>query len=114
MGDVRLRGVRGNGGVWISLDGESRFVPDEQSAASGRAASATGADPLSPMPGRVTKVFVKAGEAVKAGQPLAAVEAMKMEYLLKAPADGTVGRVLCNAGDTVALGQRLMDWKAGT
>ncbi len=105
-----MRAVRGSGGVWLSLDGESRFVPDEQATAGGRAAAA-GTDPVSPMPGRVTKVFVKAGETVKAGQPLAAVEAMKMEYLVKAPADGEVGRVLCNAGDTVGLGQRLMDWK---
>ena len=112
MGDVRLRGIRGVGGVWLSLDGESRFVEDGQAAPGGRPAAVS--DPVSPMPGRVTRVFVKAGEAVKAGQPLAAVEAMKMEYLLRAPGDGTVGRVLCNAGDTVALGQRLMDWKAAT
>ena len=111
MEAVRLRSVRGNGGVWISLDGESRFVPDAQDAAGSRPAAAA-TDPVSPMPGRLAKVFVKAGEAVKAGQPLAAVEAMKMEYLIKASSDGKIGRVLCNAGDTVAQGQRLMDWTA--
>ncbi len=111
MEAVRLRAVRGNGGIWLSLDGEARFIPDEQAGAA-RAGTAAGADPVSPMPGRVTKLFVKAGDAVTAGAPLAAVEAMKMEYLVKAPADGNVGRVLCSVGDTVALGQRLMDWEA--
>ena len=59
---------------------------------------------LTPMPGRIVSVTVKAGEAVKAGQVLAILEAMKMEHGLTAPADGVVDTVLVSEGDQVAEG----------
>src|SRR5205814_2306372 len=43
-----------------------------------------------PMPGRVIAFLAKVGEAVKLGQPLAVMEAMKMEHTISAPRDGTV------------------------
>ena len=106
-----IRAVRVRDGVWAAHEGEAFFVPDPSSvrAAGGKAASAP--EPVSPMPGRVVKVFVQAGAAVKGGDPLAAVEAMKMEYLVRAPCDGTVGRVLCAEGQTVVRGQKLLDWE---
>ena len=107
---MRIRAVRSDGGVWLSLDGEAVFLADAGEAASARADTAAAA-PVSPMPGRVVKVFVKTGERVKAGQPLAAVEAMKMEYLVRAPSAGAVGRILRQAGEPVALGEALVEWK---
>ena len=55
----------------------------------------------SPMPGNIFKVECKPGQAVKAGDVLIVLEAMKMEIEVSAPADGTVKSVAVNVGATV-------------
>ena len=62
----------------------------------------------SPMPGQVLQVLTNVGAAVKRGQPLMIVEAMKMEHTIVAPADGTVEAILHAAGDRVAEGAQLL------
>lgn len=47
----------------------------------------------SPMPGTVVKVFVKVGDEVKAGTPLASIESMKMEFVIKATHDVKIGKI---------------------
>ncbi|MBA2639215.1 MAG: ATP-grasp domain-containing protein [Nocardioidaceae bacterium] len=64
-------------------------------------------DVVAPMPGTVLAVRVRAGETVLAGQPLGALEAMKMELALTAPFDGTVAAVGAAAGDQVPIGHVL-------
>jgi acetyl/propionyl-CoA carboxylase alpha subunit len=54
-----------------------------------------------PMPGKIVQILVKAGDRVKRGQPLAVLEAMKMEHTLSAPADATVEEINVAAGDQV-------------
>ena len=54
-----------------------------------------------PMPGKVVAVRVQLGDAVKKGQPLIIVEAMKMEHTIIAPADGVVQAINANVGDQV-------------
>jgi biotin carboxyl carrier protein len=61
-----------------------------------------------PMPGKVVRVLVKAGDEVKEGQGLVVVEAMKMENELKSPKDGRVSEVLVREGQTVEGGGRLV------
>jgi len=61
-----------------------------------------------PMPGKVVSFSVKAGDSVKKGQPLAVMEAMKMEHTIAAPADGTVQELLYAPGDQVAEGAELL------
>lgn len=61
-----------------------------------------------PMPGKVVSFAVKAGDAVKKGQALAVMEAMKMEHTIAAPADGTVQELLYAPGDQVAEGAELL------
>ncbi len=61
-----------------------------------------------PIPGRVVKVLVKTGDAVKAGQTLIALEAMKMENELRAPRAGTVTEVRGAEGTAVEAGQELV------
>ncbi|HTT99862.1 MAG TPA: acetyl/propionyl/methylcrotonyl-CoA carboxylase subunit alpha [Rhizomicrobium sp.] len=56
---------------------------------------------ITPMPGKIIQVLVKAGDTVKRGQPLAMLEAMKMEHTLAAPADATVESVNVAQGDQV-------------
>jgi 3-methylcrotonyl-CoA carboxylase alpha subunit len=66
------------------------------------AGAVTGGTILTPMPGRIVAVAVKAGDVVKAGQVLVVLEAMKMEHGLTAPTDGVVDAVLVSEGDQVA------------
>ena len=61
-----------------------------------------------PMPGQVVSFSVKAGDAVKKGQSLAVMEAMKMEHTIAAPADGMVTELLYAPGDQVAEGAELL------
>ena len=63
---------------------------------------------LSPMPGLVKAVDVSAGQAVKAGDRLCVLEAMKMEHSLTAARDGVVAEVLASAGDQVEAGAPLI------
>ena len=61
-----------------------------------------------PMPGKILKVNVNAGAAVKKGDVLLVLEAMKMENEICAPQDGTVATVECAAGDSVESGKVLV------
>lgn len=61
-----------------------------------------------PMPGKILKVNVNAGAAVKKGDVLLVLEAMKMENAICAPQDGTVATVECAAGDSVESGKVLV------
>ena len=58
--------------------------------------------------GVIQHVFVKEGDAVKAGQALAVMEAMKMEHTVASPSDGTVAELLYAPGDQVAEGAPLL------
>ena len=61
-----------------------------------------------PMPGNILKVNVTAGQAVKSGDVLCILEAMKMENEIRAPKDGTVTQVLVSKGNTVDTGAPLV------
>lgn len=63
-----------------------------------------------PMPGLVLKVFVAVGDEVKKGDNLFILEAMKMENIIKAPADVTVKAVKLKPGDKVEKGQVLLQF----
>jgi 3-methylcrotonyl-CoA carboxylase alpha subunit len=64
------------------------------------------------MPGKVVSFAVKAGDKVSKGQPLAVMEAMKMEHTIAAPADGVVQELLYAPGDQVAEGAELLKLSA--
>jgi 3-methylcrotonyl-CoA carboxylase alpha subunit len=74
----------------------------------GSAAAAHAGRLTAPMPGKVIALLVRAGEAVRSGQPLAVIEAMKMEHTLSAPRDGVVDSLLYAVGDQVADGDELL------
>lgn len=62
----------------------------------------------SPMPGQVVAFKVAVGDSVKKGEPLAIIEAMKIEHTITAPTDGVVAELLFAAGDLVADGDELL------
>jgi biotin carboxyl carrier protein len=62
---------------------------------------------LAPMPGKIVRVLVGAGDAVEAKQGLLVVEAMKMQNEIRSPKSGTVERLLVNEGQTVNAGEVL-------
>jgi len=61
-----------------------------------------------PMPGKLIALLAQAGEKVRRGQPLAVMEAMKMEHTIAAPRDGTIEALLYAVGDQVAEGGELL------
>jgi acetyl/propionyl-CoA carboxylase alpha subunit len=63
---------------------------------------------MAPRPGKVVKVLVKDGEAVRAGQTSLVLEATTMEQATRSPADGVVKQVLVREGDQVTGGQILV------
>ena len=77
-------------------------------AAPAPVAAADGAKVLSPMPGTILNVSANVGAAVKAGDVLIVLEAMKMENDIVAPCDGTVKQVLVQKGSSVATDDLLV------
>ncbi len=78
-----------------------------------RLAAAASEDPAAgkltaPMPGRVTRLLVEVGAKVRRGEPLMAIEAMKMEHTITAPADGVIESVRFAVGDLVEEGAELI------
>jgi 3-methylcrotonyl-CoA carboxylase alpha subunit len=68
-----------------------------------------GASLAAPMPGTLVRLLVREGDAVQEGQPLAVLEAMKMEHTVVAPYSGTVRRLPFAQGASVAGGAPLVD-----
>jgi propionyl-CoA carboxylase alpha chain len=62
-----------------------------------------------PMPGLVVSIAVAEGQEVKAGEPLAVVEAMKMENVLRAEHDGVVKAIKVKPGDSLAVDAVIME-----
>lgn len=62
----------------------------------------------SPLPGSIFKILVSAGQAVKKGETLLIIEAMKMENEVSAPRDGVVSSVVTTVGAAIATGDPLL------
>jgi pyruvate carboxylase len=93
--------------VFFELNGQPRIikVPNRTSKAATvvrrKAEDGNAAHVAAPMPGVVSTIAVAAGQAVKAGDLLLSIEAMKMETALHAERDGTVAEVLVHAGSQI-------------
>jgi biotin carboxyl carrier protein len=67
-------------------------------------------DIKAPMPGMVLQVMVENGQAIKKGDAIVVLEAMKMENILKSPSDGTIKNILVVKGDKVEKNQVLISF----
>lgn len=115
-GTLRLTGAHGVTLAQVTASGTRRFVRLgamdfvlERESEGRRGARGRHGGLESPMPGVVTRVMVAPGDAVKRGQPLLALEAMKMEHVLRAPRDGRVRAVAARAGEMVEGGVALVE-----
>jgi 3-methylcrotonyl-CoA carboxylase alpha subunit len=88
-----------------TLDGDVALVEQPRFAEARKDAVTGGLS--APMPGKVVKVLVAAGQAVAAGDTLLVLEAMKMEHPVRAPADGVVSGLAASEGEQVDAGQLL-------
>ena len=77
-------------------------------SAAAPAAAADGCKITSPLPGNILNIKVTQGQAVKAGDVLLIIEAMKMENEVLAPQDGTVKQIATSKGAVVATGDLLL------
>jgi acetyl/propionyl-CoA carboxylase alpha subunit len=91
-----------SGAIAVMDRGETFVVQPYDPFAAADAAGAATDRIVTPMPGKIVQLLVKAGDVVKRGQPLAVLEAMKMEHTLSAPADDTIESVNVAVGDQVA------------
>lgn len=109
---VRVRAQRIGGTLWLHHNGRTFcYQPEVQLQRRGSTPlSATASGEIrAPMPGKVMKISASAGQAVKAGSVIVVIEAMKMEYSLETPIQGTVRNIKCQLGDQVSLGQVLAE-----
>ena len=66
---------------------------------------------LSPMPGLLSAIVVSPGQEVKTGEPLAIVEAMKMENVLAAERDGRIAKIRAKPGDSLSVDQVILEFE---
>ncbi|MFO1071004.1 MAG: biotin carboxylase N-terminal domain-containing protein [Geminicoccaceae bacterium] len=129
---LALRHGSGADGPWCEVDGHRRpyrahrhgdrltlvqrgrrlefTLPD--AAHAGEEGGADDSALAAPMPGRVIRLFVAVGDTVAKGQPIAVLEAMKMEQRFEAPRAGRIAAVHVAEGEQVAEGTRLVDLEA--
>jgi propionyl-CoA carboxylase alpha chain len=98
------RGTFAKAQVYTAPEAEyARLMPIKGLADSGK-------NLLCPMPGLVRAITVREGQEVKAGEPLAVVEAMKMENVLRAERDGTVKKLHAKPGDSLAVDAVILEF----
>jgi biotin carboxyl carrier protein len=110
-GELDLVRARRASELWADVAGRrlSATVERVRAAGAGGAAGASAGAVRAPMPGKLLAVRVKVGDSVHAGQPLAVIEAMKMENEIVAPLGGVVRTVVVTAPATVEKGALLIE-----
>lgn len=108
---VKGYAVQKNGVLWMHAEGETWTAETGRARkGGGKSKAGSSANPgeiLAPMPGKIIKISAPVGQAVAKGDVVMVMEAMKMEYTLKAAVAGVVSEIKCAAGDQVPLGALL-------
>ncbi len=115
-GTLRIDDQRCEVAAFLLTDGKIYLATGGTTLALNRISAADIADEvncgnqlLAPMPGNLTEVFVKPGQAIVKGDRLAVLEAMKMQHELLAEADGIVSNISVSAGQQVRAGEVLIE-----
>jgi pyruvate carboxylase len=116
---IRLQGrsdteADGEVRLFFELNGQSRTIrvprAGVEAVAGKRKADEANPNEIgAPMPGMVVRVAVQRGQVVRKGEPLLALEAMKMETIIAAPSDATVGKIHVHAGTSVGAKELLIE-----
>jgi len=100
------------GKLSFSVDGMLYHGFLEAKSRAGTAAGGSDLDLIAQFPGKVRKVLVVEGATVEEGTPLLLLEAMKMEFSVKAPFAGKIEKILVKEGQQLSPGDRFLDLKA--
>ena len=111
---VRATVLREGDTVWVALDGRTYTFTLEEPGAGATHHAGEEDFAISPMTGTVVKLDVEPGARVEAGAALFVVEAMKMEYVVRAPRDLTIAEVRHAAGDQVDQGRVVVTFEAAS
>jgi len=108
----RFAYIEGKGRASVAIGGQLYFGEWIQER-KGHGAQAAGGDSdlTAQFPGKVRKVLVETGAKVEAGTPLILIEAMKMEFTVKAPFAGIVKRALVTEGQQLSPGDRFFEFE---
>ncbi|MBI1210831.1 MAG: biotin/lipoyl-binding protein [Alphaproteobacteria bacterium] len=102
--EIRARVLHIGGDLAVLLKGHTYTLSPFDPLEAAEHSDASAQDLVAPMPGKIIQVLVKAGDAVKRGQAVAILEAMKMEHTLAAQNDGVISELPWSAGDQVSEG----------
>lgn len=95
--------------TWVSVNGRTGMLVVDASPKRPAASRAAVSDMAAPMPATVVKLVVAVGERVEAGAAIVVLEAMKMEFTVRAARDGVVRALGCAVGDLVTPGVPLVE-----
>jgi acetyl/propionyl-CoA carboxylase alpha subunit len=107
-GVIRCAVARGPRAIWVAHRGRTYVLERVHREAARHGGTEDEREIRAPMTGRVLRVAAVASAPARQGELLVTIEAMKMEFRLTAPADGTIEEILCAEGDQVELGQLLL------
>ncbi len=105
--DVQVEELDSNAAV-AAAPAPAKAAPAPAKAAPASNGGAGSVKVTAPMPGTVVRVEVSVGDAVKSGQDLVFIEAMKMETPVKAAQDGTIASIEVSSGESVDTGKVLL------
>ncbi len=103
--------------LWVHINGQTLCF-EQEAKGSRRRGKSSAKDVKSnfiyaPMPGKITKLFKNLGDAVAVGESVLVMEAMKMEYTLKANMAGVIKKILFQENDQVNLGALIAEIEPG-
>lgn len=108
---IRLWAELRGGETWIHYEGHSFVYEEKPQASRSKRVKKGNGELISPIPGKIIKIYTKSGESVEVGQVVLVIEAMKMEYRICADISGRLEELFCQEGDQVSLGQKLAQVK---
>ena len=113
LGDRILKSVitEGEKEKYVFVEGDVFFVKNVELTGTKKTKKKEEGSLNSPISGKVVKVEVKVGDKVSKGDVLMVIEAMKMEYLIRAPDNGKITKINFNENDQIEIGQSTVEMK---